>query len=107
MKCKIYNQVLRWSLHGRLNNKNKVCKKTEKNWALKIIKKKTKNWSAILGEKIVFEVLRKLNKNPRKPNKKLCYVPDIETDEYIYEVKTRNWNTTGTAGEKVFGSPLK
>ncbi len=104
MKPKIYNQIIKWCLHGKSKNR---CKKKEKTWAAKILDNKTKNWSALLGEKIVFEVLKKLGKKPKKPVKKLCYVPDIETEDCIYEVKTRNWNTSGTAGEKVFGTPLK
>ena len=31
----------------------------------------------------------------------------METDDAIWEVKTRNWNTPGTAGEKVLGVPYK
>ena len=34
-------------------------------------------------------------------------MPDWETDKYIYEVKTRNWTTSGTAGEKVLGVMYK
>lgn len=106
MYHKTYKQMLKWSLYGRIGVK-KVTKKQEKNWALKVLKKTTKNWSSLIGEKLVFETLRKFKQKPQKPIKKLCYVPDIETKDYIYEVKTRNWNTTGTAGEKVFGTPMK
>ena len=35
------------------------------------------------------------------------YSPDLECDKYVYEVKGRNWTTTGTAGEKILGVPLK
>ena len=35
------------------------------------------------------------------------YKPDWETEDGIYEVKTRNWTTTGTAGEKILGTPFK
>ena len=38
-------------------------------------------------------------------NKK--YDPDLECDEYVYEVKGRSWTTPGTAGEKILGVPLK
>ncbi|OGI57311.1 hypothetical protein A3B85_00285 [Candidatus Nomurabacteria bacterium RIFCSPHIGHO2_02_FULL_37_13] len=31
----------------------------------------------------------------------------MECDDYIYEVKGRNWSTSGTAGEKILGVPLK
>ncbi|MHB9019442.1 MAG: hypothetical protein ACYC3G_01000, partial [Minisyncoccota bacterium] len=35
------------------------------------------------------------------------YQPDLESDEYVYEVKGRSWCTVGTAGEKILGVPLK
>jgi hypothetical protein len=35
------------------------------------------------------------------------YDPDLECDEYVYEVKGRSWSTPGTAGEKILGVPLK
>ena len=35
------------------------------------------------------------------------YSPDLECDEYVYEVKGRSWSTPGTAGEKILGVPLK
>ncbi len=35
------------------------------------------------------------------------YDPDLESDEYVYEVKGRSWCTPGTAGEKILGVPLK
>ena len=38
-------------------------------------------------------------------NKK--YSPDLECDDYVYEVKGRSWSTSGTAGEKILGVPLK
>ena len=39
--------------------------------------------------------------------KKDGVIPDIETYDAIYEVKTRNWTTSGTAGEKTLGCPFK
>ena len=35
------------------------------------------------------------------------YHPDLECDDYVYEVKGSNWCVTGTAGEKILGVPLK
>ena len=48
-----------------------------------------------------------MGKNPRRPETKEHYRPDIETDDAIYEIKTRNYTTPGTAGEKVYGVPYK
>jgi hypothetical protein len=35
------------------------------------------------------------------------YKPDWETEDGIYDAKTRNWTTSGTAGEKILGTPYK
>ena len=53
------------------------------------------------------QLLKLLGKNPRKPKKKDGYIPDWECDDAIYEVKTRNWTTGGSAGEKVLGVMYK
>ena len=45
------------------------------------------NWTTLLGEKLVYDVLKILGENPRKPIKKNGYQPDWETDNYIIEVK--------------------
>lgn len=61
-----------------------------------------------LGEKIVEELLQKKYKyKVKKPKKKGNFKPDFETEDCIWEVKTRNYTTTGTAGEKILGTPLK
>ena len=97
--------------------------KEEKKWGCEMIRKyipgnedyKINNqWTTKLCEHAVKLVLEKLNKNPRRivkiessldgrPN----YNPDWETDDKIHEVKGRTWCTTGTAGEKILGCPVK
>jgi hypothetical protein len=66
-----------------------------------------KQYTTKLGEDLVMKVLKEAGKNPRRCKRKDGLEPDIETDDCIYEVKTRNYVTTGTAGEKVLGTPLK
>jgi len=96
-------------------NKTKVqLKEEEKLWGNKMLNKTkiTKQWTTLLGEKIVFDVLKLLghtnvHTNTKKQDTNKDIVPDIETDCGIFEVKTRNWKTEGTAGEKVFGVPFK
>jgi len=109
-------QCLKWATvpfeNGMTYRNNSVSiRKTaqlkEKDFGCSIINKSTGNWSSILGEKLVFNVLQRLEKNPRKPIIKNNYCPDLETDDYIYEIKTRNWTTSGTAGEKVLGTMYK
>lgn len=85
-----------------------IAKTSETEWGNSIIGQKNNgNWTTLLGEGLVYDVLKIKGENPRKPEIKNGYSPDWETDEYIYEVKTRNWTTTGTAGEKVFGVMYK
>lgn len=66
-----------------------------------------KQYTTKLGEELVMKVLKEAGKNPRRCKRIDGLEPDIETDNCIYEVKTRNYVTTGTAGEKVLGTPLK
>jgi hypothetical protein len=73
-----------------------------------------KQWTTILCQELVMEALVALGrKNVRATTSKKSslrikkYDPDLECDEYVYEVKGRSWSTPGTAGEKILGVPLK
>lgn len=111
-----YNKALKWSLNPFQNGitykkipkqlREEVNKK-EKEFGYEIIDKKTNQWTTALGEDLVAETLLKFGENVIKPKQIAHYRPDLETDEYIIEVKTRNWTTSGTAGEKVLGVPYK
>jgi DNA adenine methylase len=96
------------------NHQNQSDKKMaiyEKEWSKKLFHKYNMKWSiqwtTILGEKLTFLQLEKIGLHPKKPKKIKSYKPDIETDDFIWEVKTRTWSITGTAGEKVAGVPFK
>jgi hypothetical protein len=85
-----------------------MTKAIEKQWGNKIInQEENTQWTTKLGESFVFELLKMNGESPRRPKTINRYKPDIECDNFIYEVKTRNWSTTGTAGEKVLGAPFK
>lgn len=86
----------------------------EREWARNIIGGVGSQWTTKLCEDLVAEGLTAIGrKNVRKTVKKKSsvrekrYDPDLECDDYVYEVKGRNWTTTGTAGEKILGVPLK
>jgi len=105
-----YNKTIQWCCGALLNENNKkISNVEEKLWGNKMINTVGNNqWTTQLGETIVYYILQELGKNPRRPSKNnLGYRPDWETDDAIWEVKTRNWTTSGTAGEKVFGTPYK
>ena len=98
-----------------IKTKNKTIKqqrqeaeKKEKDWGNSMIcQTNNGQWTTLLGEELVRNILEIRGENPRKPDKKGGCCPDWETDNFIYEVKTRNWNVSGTAGEKVLGTWIK
>lgn len=117
-------KVIQWCYEGitdislkNTSNKKKLTepKAIEKKWGNSVIKKKNNTqWTTLLSQEVVFEALVKLGrKNVRRTTAKQStvrdkkYDPDIQCDKYVYEVKGRSWNTTGTAGEKILGVPLK
>jgi len=100
------------SRKGSKLNKEKT-RITEKNWGNNMIKeycgysKITKQWTTILSEFIVKKILEKKGFIVNKPKKINNFKPDWETEECIYEVKSRTYSTSGTAGEKILGVPFK
>lgn len=71
-------------------------------------KKFTTNWTTTVGEHFVQDILILLgHNNVIKPHKKENYQPDIITNKGVFEVKSRTWGTSGTAGEKIYGVPWK
>jgi len=82
--------------------------KLEKLWGNSMIGQSGNNqWTTKLGEELVRQLYLSKGIFIKRPQKINGYCPDWETDKYIIEVKTRNWTTSGTAGEKVLGVPFK
>jgi hypothetical protein len=110
-------EIIYWAINPYINGitYSKISKddrinaqKHEKVWGNSMISQTNNgNWTTRLGEQLVYDILKFKGENPRRPIRKNGYNPDWETDEYIYEVKTRNWTTSGTAGEKVLGTMYK
>ena len=91
-----------------ISQQKKEAQDNEKKWGNEIIQQTNNGqWTTLLGEGLVFEVLKLRGENPRKVVRKDGFEPDWETDEYMYEVKTSNWWVAGTAGEKVSGTFIK
>lgn len=116
--------VIRWCYEGITDislkdteneKKLKKAKEIEKKWGNEIIQRvDNKQWTTRLCESLAKEALNRLGrKNIKKTTKKRSslrnkkYDPDLECDKYVYEIKGRSWCTTGTAGEKILGVPLK
>lgn len=111
-----YEGITDVSLRNTESEKNlKESKIIEQNWGNKVIKTTGgKQWTTVLCQDLVMEALIKLGrKNVRTTTSKKSslrdkkYDPDLECDNYVYEVKGRSWSTPGTAGEKILGVPLK
>ena len=66
----------------------------------------TNNWSSVLGETLVRDCLVKRHNQRIIPFDNRLR-PDFVTNDFIVEVKTRNFNTSGTAGEKILFPSLK
>jgi hypothetical protein len=91
-----------------IKQQQKIATEKEKKWGNEMIGKINNcQWTTLLGENLVRDVLVLRGENPRRPERRNGYEPDWETDKAIYEVKTRNWNVNGTAGEKVLGTWIK
>ncbi len=87
----------------------------EKDWGNRLIwTSENKQWTTLLCQEAVREALIALwYKNVRNSRKfqstvrNKWYNPDLESDEFVWEVKGRNWTTPWTAWEKILWTPLK
>jgi hypothetical protein len=112
--CKYLNKrgVVEW-LFADKSFIQTLTKQKEDAWGKSLIGNNTNQWTTTLGENILKEILTLLGKNPTrvtvplkgKNGKKL--MPDFEGTDGLYENKARTFSTTGTAGEKILGTPLK
>lgn len=117
-------EVIRWCYEGvtevTLANETNAKKlkpyaDEERDWGNTIVDVKgKKQWTTVFCQNLVKEALEKIGReNVKTTTRKEAslrdkdYDPDLECDKYVYEVKARSWCTTGTAGEKVLGVPLK
>jgi len=116
-------EVIMWlfddhSFFPAIEKKNKThdtekYKKLEDKWGQEILKKYRpdlrcdKQWTNKFGEHICEEIFILFGKDVRKPKKQNGYLPDAEVDDAIIEAKAQTYYTTGTAGEKILGTPFK
>jgi hypothetical protein len=116
-------EVVQWlfgdlSFLPAIDKKNKTTdeeklKVLEDDWGQAIMKERRpdlkldKQWTNRFGEYICEEIYTLLGKVVTKPVKKEHYQPDLEVDDAILEAKAQTFYTSGTAGEKILGSPFK
>ena len=115
---KTNGQFLRLLNNNFMNTQNtnnfQNIKKKEYEWGVsKIIKYNIpingalKFWSGPLGEHYVYSKLSSSGNTVKRPCPINGFTPDWECENFIYEVKTRNYTSTGSIGEKALGIPLK
>ena len=117
-------EIIKWCYEGiteytLVKGSNKELLKNandiEKAWGNKLMGTQDgSQWTTVFCQNLVKEALEKLGrKNVRTTTAKQAslrkkrYDPDLECDDFVYEVKGRSWTTSGTAGEKILGVPLK
>jgi hypothetical protein len=116
-------EVIQWlfadfSFLPPIDTKNKSTdtlkhKANEDSWGQNMLKKRRpdlkldKQWTNKFGEHICEELFALLGKTVSKPTKKENFQPDSEVDDAILEAKAQTFFTTGTAGEKILGTPFK
>ncbi len=117
-------EIIKWCFEGitdiNLSNTSSQkelikAKKEEDLWGNLIMNTEGNGqWTTTMCERLAMEALMELGrKNVKRAEQKRSsirdkkYSPDLECDDFVYEVKGRNWTTTGTAGEKILGVPLK
>ena len=115
--------VIQW-LYGDMSflppiqSKNKtrdtvVLKKLEDEWGQQMMRGRRpdltldKQWTNRFGEYLCEEILMLLGSQPYKPKNIEGYQPDVEVENAIWEAKAQTYFTSGTAGEKIMGCPVK
>lgn len=103
--------VVRW-IHGNSNgNILKYPSKVEEYRILtsKYTPKSRRMWSADFGVQLVRLLLIESGVTIYPPKKygDEKTSGDFETHEAVWKVKTRTWMTTGSAGEKILGAPIR
>jgi hypothetical protein len=116
-------EVIQWlfgdlSFLPEIQKKNKttdekIYKVLEDKWGQDTLRirrpdlKLDKQWTNKFGEHLCEEIFTLLGKHVSKPVSKQHYQPDAEVDDAILEAKAQTFYTSGTAGEKILGSPFK
>ena len=114
--------VLKW-LFGNLtflnlpeinSNTIKLCQDIEMNWGCSVVRDKiqedfdSRQWTTIFGETVTKELYELMGHSVElKVPKKNGLKPDVETGTHMVEAKTQTYLMTGTAAEKILGTPFK
>ena len=115
IKMIIDSQLVEW-IRGdaiwKTIKKNRTMNEIEYNFSTRYRVGITRSqWSSIFGEEVVQSIIRQLGGEILSIHPRVQgfnrHILDIETKNAYIEVKTRNYTTNGTAGEKIYGAPHK
>lgn len=110
-----FNEMVPWlHAHPHTVEGENMTAVQERAWGCYLQGINSPQWTTKLGEfcvaftlfhtlkdqNIIYRPKYRLDINGLEQN----YIPDFSTDEFFVEVKTRNWCTPGTIGQKNFGS---
>lgn len=94
-------------------NNGPLCQTIENDWGRSIVRSirpefDSKQWTTIFGETVAKELYELMGHSVMKdvPIKNHLH-PDVLTTTHVVEAKTQTYHTTGTAGEKILGTPFK
>lgn len=94
----------RWNLMPKTRDKQNF----EYEWSIKYHCSTTRSqWTNQFGEKLVKFLLERKQNYCKRPRPVDGMRPDLECSHCVVEVKTRNWTTSGTAGDKIYRTPIK
>jgi hypothetical protein len=102
-------EVIKWLFGTKIFTGTNITtrQKLENQWGGEIIGRPIKQWTTELGECCVKEILILLGHSLQKVTTVNHHRIDIITNTHIVEVKTKTYNTNGTAGERLLAVPFK
>ncbi|AGE50968.1 hypothetical protein PBCVCVB1_770L [Paramecium bursaria Chlorella virus CVB-1] len=94
-------------------NKGSLCRSIEYDWGCSIVRSirpefESKQWTTIFGETVAKELYELMGHSVMTDVPVMNHLhPDVLTTTHVVEAKTQTYHTTGTAGEKILGTPFK
>jgi hypothetical protein len=86
--------------------------KDESDWGQKLLisyypNRCRQSWSHVIGEEVCKEIYMLRGKIIQPSSRRCKYLPDMETEDEVIEVKTQSYYNSGSISEKILGVPFK
>jgi hypothetical protein len=103
--------VIQW-LYGDHSFLMNHTYKDESDWGNKLLisyypNRCRQSWSHVIGEEVCKEIYMLRGQIIRPSERRCKYLPDLETDDAVIEVKTQCYYNTGSISEKILGVSFK